>query len=186
MGCDPPGSSVREILRARILEGVATSSSRGSSQPRDRTHAHWQAASLPRAPAEGTDDDLKAAVGWLRTAGWNGPRTDPCHPPAAEDAAAPANALARPGLSALERLSAPRRAPRGRAWTLAAGGKAGEPGRARWDATPGTAGAARRTWTARTVTREIFMHHLHSVISEWSPCKALYFLKSRDHQRNEP
>ena len=133
MGCDPPGSSVREILRARILEGVATPSSRGSSQPRDRTHVHWQAASLPRAPEEGTDD-LKAAVGWLRTAGWNGRRTDPCHPPAAEDAAAPANALARPGLSALERLPAPRSAPRGRAWTLAAG----ERGKARWDAETGS------------------------------------------------
>ena len=32
-----PGSSVHGILQARILEWVATSSSRGSSQPRDRT-----------------------------------------------------------------------------------------------------------------------------------------------------
>ena len=37
-GCSPPGSSVRGILQARILEWVAISSSRGSSQPRDRTH----------------------------------------------------------------------------------------------------------------------------------------------------
>ena len=35
--CSPPGSSVHEILQARILEWVAVSSSRGSSQPRDRT-----------------------------------------------------------------------------------------------------------------------------------------------------
>ena len=40
--CDPmdyslPGSSVRVILQARILEWVAMPSSRGSSQPRDRT-----------------------------------------------------------------------------------------------------------------------------------------------------
>ena len=40
--CDPmdyslPGSSVRGILQARILEWVAISFSRGSSQPRDRT-----------------------------------------------------------------------------------------------------------------------------------------------------
>ena len=40
--CDPidhnlPGSSVRGILQARILEGVAMPSSRGSSQPRDGT-----------------------------------------------------------------------------------------------------------------------------------------------------
>ena len=33
--CNPPGSSVRGILQARILEWVAISSSRGSSQPRD-------------------------------------------------------------------------------------------------------------------------------------------------------
>ena len=33
-----PGSSVHGIFQARILEGVAISSSRGSSQPRDQTH----------------------------------------------------------------------------------------------------------------------------------------------------
>ena len=37
MDCSPPGSSVHEILQARILEWVAMPSSRGSSQPRDRT-----------------------------------------------------------------------------------------------------------------------------------------------------
>ena len=31
----PPGSSVRGILQARVLEWVAISFSRGSSQPRD-------------------------------------------------------------------------------------------------------------------------------------------------------
>ena len=41
--CDPmdyslPGSSVHGIFQARILEWVAMPSSRGSSQPRDRTH----------------------------------------------------------------------------------------------------------------------------------------------------
>ena len=34
MGCSPPGSSVRGIFQARILEWVAIFS-RGSSQPRD-------------------------------------------------------------------------------------------------------------------------------------------------------
>ena len=34
---DPPHSSVHKIFQARILEWVAISSSRGSSQPRDRT-----------------------------------------------------------------------------------------------------------------------------------------------------
>ena len=37
MDCSPPDSSVRGILQARILEWVAISSSRGSSQPRDHT-----------------------------------------------------------------------------------------------------------------------------------------------------
>ena len=50
--CDPmdyslPGSSVHAILQARILEWVAVSFSRGSSQPRDQTCVsciswHWQ------------------------------------------------------------------------------------------------------------------------------------------------
>ena len=35
MDCRPPGSSVHGILQARILEWVATPSSKGSSQPRD-------------------------------------------------------------------------------------------------------------------------------------------------------
>ena len=44
--CDPmdyslPGSSVQGILQARILEWVAISSSRGSSQPRDQTYISY-------------------------------------------------------------------------------------------------------------------------------------------------
>ena len=44
--CDPrncslPGSSVSGIFQARILECVAISSSRGSSQPRDGTRVFW-------------------------------------------------------------------------------------------------------------------------------------------------
>ena len=38
INCCPPGSSVHGILQARIMEWVAMPSSRGSSQPRDRTH----------------------------------------------------------------------------------------------------------------------------------------------------
>ena len=38
MGCSPPGSSAHGVLQARILEWVAVPFSRGSSQPRDRTH----------------------------------------------------------------------------------------------------------------------------------------------------
>ena len=37
MDCSPPGSSVHGILQARIVEWVAISYSRGSSQPRERT-----------------------------------------------------------------------------------------------------------------------------------------------------
>ena len=37
MDCSPPGSSVRGIFQARILEWVARPSSRGSFWPRDRT-----------------------------------------------------------------------------------------------------------------------------------------------------
>ena len=49
-----PGSSVHGILQARMLEWVAMSSSRGSSQSRDRTHIPyvylcWQVGSLPLA-----------------------------------------------------------------------------------------------------------------------------------------
>ena len=39
MDGSPPGSSVHGILQARIPEPVAISSSRGSSWPRDQTHA---------------------------------------------------------------------------------------------------------------------------------------------------
>ena len=44
--CDPmdyslPGSSVHGILQARILEWVAISFSRGSSQPRNRTQVSY-------------------------------------------------------------------------------------------------------------------------------------------------
>ena len=35
MDCSPPGSSVYGIFQGRMLEWVALSSSRGSSQPRD-------------------------------------------------------------------------------------------------------------------------------------------------------
>ena len=51
MDCSPPGSSVHGILQARILEWVAISFSRGSSQPGLNLcllHLlHWQLGSLP-------------------------------------------------------------------------------------------------------------------------------------------
>ena len=39
MDCSLPGSSLHGVLQARVLEWVAISFSRGSSQPRDRTWA---------------------------------------------------------------------------------------------------------------------------------------------------
>ena len=55
MDCSLPGSRVHGILQARILECVAMSSSRGSSQAKG-SNLHllyllrWQAGSLPLAP----------------------------------------------------------------------------------------------------------------------------------------
>ena len=40
MDCSLPGSSVHEIFQVRILEWVAISSSRGSSQTKDRTQVN--------------------------------------------------------------------------------------------------------------------------------------------------
>ena len=41
MDCSLPGSSVHGIIQARILEGVAMSSSKGSVWPRDQTHVSY-------------------------------------------------------------------------------------------------------------------------------------------------
>ena len=58
MNCSLPGSFVLGIFQARILEWVAISSSKGFSQPRDRTHvsciskanslsvSHWGSPSI--------------------------------------------------------------------------------------------------------------------------------------------
>ena len=61
-----PGSSVHGILQARILEWVAVSYSKGSSQPRDRTrtsyvYQHWQVGSLP---LPGKPTSLKTVLSW--------------------------------------------------------------------------------------------------------------------------
>ena len=52
MDCHPPGSSVHEILQARILQWVAISYFKESSQPRDQNHVSyfsctWKVDSLP-------------------------------------------------------------------------------------------------------------------------------------------
>ena len=48
MGSSLPGSSVHGIFQERILEWVAISFSRGSSQPRNQTHVSW---CVSRSPA---------------------------------------------------------------------------------------------------------------------------------------
>ena len=72
MDCSPPGSSVHGIFQARILEWVAISFSRGSSQPRDRTQVScitdrrfsiWATREAPNyTGAEGRD---KGWDGWI-------------------------------------------------------------------------------------------------------------------------
>ena len=52
MDCSPSGSSVHGILQARIVEWVAIPSSRGSSQPRDRTQVSHIAGRFPTEPPE--------------------------------------------------------------------------------------------------------------------------------------
>ena len=49
MDCSPPGSSIHEILQAKILEWVAISFSKGSSQARDQKPVSpaWQTDSSP-------------------------------------------------------------------------------------------------------------------------------------------
>ena len=51
--CSPLGSSVRGILKVRILEWVAIYFSRGSSQPRDRTQVSYLASGFFTAEPPG-------------------------------------------------------------------------------------------------------------------------------------
>ena len=50
MDCTPLGSSVQEIVQARILEWVATLSSRGSSRSGDWTHVSFVSCISRQAP----------------------------------------------------------------------------------------------------------------------------------------
>ena len=67
--CSLPGLSIHGILQARILEWVAISFSRGSSQPRDRTQVSCIAGQgSPRNPSQPS--------GWLHD---SESRVDGCH-----------------------------------------------------------------------------------------------------------
>jgi len=65
MDHSPPGSSVHGILQERILEWVAMTSSRRSSQPSPRLlhFLHWQAGSLPLAPPGKPHGNIK----WVKS-----------------------------------------------------------------------------------------------------------------------
>ena len=71
MDCIPPGSSVCEILQARILEWAAISSSRGSSQPRDQP---WSPAlaSVFFATARTVTPLAPLSMGFSRQEYWSG------------------------------------------------------------------------------------------------------------------
>ena len=56
MDCSLPGSSIHGILQARTLEWVALPSSRGSSQPRDRTRIFCIAGSLYHLSHQGSPE----------------------------------------------------------------------------------------------------------------------------------
>ena len=70
MDCSPSGSSVHRVLQARILEWVAITSSRGSSQSRDRICISyvsciagrfficWAIEEAPSAPRPGTNSGV--------------------------------------------------------------------------------------------------------------------------------
>ena len=67
VACSPPGSSVHGTLQARILEGVAMLSSRGSSQPRDYKLClehllTWQVGSLALAPPRKPPNTLNVVL----------------------------------------------------------------------------------------------------------------------------
>ena len=75
MDCRSPGPVAHGIFQARILEWVAISSSRGSSQSRDWTCVSCTAvASLPAEPSGKPDihtyQDIKGFDPWVRKIPW--------------------------------------------------------------------------------------------------------------------
>ena len=62
MDCSPSGSSLHGILQARILECVAISSSRGSSQPRDWTQVSCTVGTLYHLSHQGSHWDTFAPL----------------------------------------------------------------------------------------------------------------------------
>ena len=96
MDCSPPTSSVQGISRARILEWVAVSFSRGSSRPRDpptekhQTNRSHQSSSAtgPQRPPSTTSTPAQPTS--LCSATSHSPRCLPCPPPHGELQRSPA------------------------------------------------------------------------------------------------
>ena len=65
LDCSPPGSSVSGILQARILEWVAISFSRGSSQPRDQTHVSCTVGGFFTSVPPGKPLRVQVVYTWL-------------------------------------------------------------------------------------------------------------------------
>ena len=74
-GLSPPGSSVHEILQAGILEWVAISFSRGSSQPRDQTYVSCTAGKFCTIWTN-REAHLAMATVYQDETGIGGPRSD--------------------------------------------------------------------------------------------------------------
>ena len=81
LDCSPPGSPVHGILQARILEGVAMPSSRGSSPPRCHTyvsciaggfftHTDYQHPFIKTKPAEQDYDSQETNICMWDREGW--------------------------------------------------------------------------------------------------------------------
>ena len=85
--CSPQGSSVHGISQARILEWVATSFFRRSSQPRDRTciSCEFFTSEPPGKPLMGSlgGEKQHAMFTWMDMEGWalGGTLPDPLWPP---------------------------------------------------------------------------------------------------------
>ena len=67
MDCSPPGSSVQRILQAGILKWVVLSFSRGSSQPRDRTHVSMSPALAGRFFTISATWEAQGPLEWVAT-----------------------------------------------------------------------------------------------------------------------
>ena len=81
MDCSPPGSPVHEIPQARILEWVAISFSRGSSQIRDRTLASYIGRQILYHSATAGRPNVYGIRQFLQPLVWSCAESPPHFPP---------------------------------------------------------------------------------------------------------